>query len=281
MSRDFFLYMRDLQISLDDFSRAHDLVLETLTPWTNFSNEPLSSAVFILLSALACVLYLAAPLLPLRHIFLVAGWAVISLGHPAIQLHAEKSYHKHVRPAGHRALDMLDRWITSDIVLDAEPEILEVEIFELQRRRGKRLTLLEHQDQSIPSSPWYGPEEWEPWIFSPSAWEKQAPARVAGENPTGTRFFEDVRPPKGWEWASKKWALDLASAEWVDGRMVGGCEVELDGERWVYDIELDGDGSTTSRGEWRRRRWVRKVRRGKVGGKTKVLTNEKKSKKGN
>ena len=265
---------------MDDFSRAHDLVLETLTPWTNFSNEPLSSAVFILLSFLACALYLAAPFLPLRHVFLVAGWAIVCLGHPAIQLQAEKSYHKHIRPAGHKALDTLDRWIASDIVMDAEPEVLEVEIFELQRRKGGRLTLPDSEDQQDQGQTWEAPEEWEPWLFSPSAWERLAPARVAGENPKGTRFFEDVRPPKGWEWASKKWALDLASAEWVEGRLVGGCEVEVDGERWVYDVETSRDDMVTTRGEWRRRRWVRKVKREKIRGqsigKVKVLTSEKK-----
>ena len=278
-SRDFFRNMRDLQNSMDDFSRAHDLVLETVTPWTNFSNEPLSSAVFILLSTLACILYLAAPLLPLRHIFLVGGWAVISLGHPAIQLQAEKSYHKHVRPASHKALDMLDRWIASDIVMDAEPEILDVEIFELQRRKGGRLTFSDSSDKETQGSSWGSVEEWEPWIFSPSAWERLAPARVAGENPKGTRFFEDVRPPKGWQWVSKKWVLDLASAEWVEQRMVGGCEVEIDGERWVYDIESVGDeGLSTIRGEWRRRRWTRRVKREKLRGQSsgmvRVLTGE-------
>ena len=164
------------------------MVFETVTPWTNFSNEPRSSAVFILLSLWACVLYLAAPLLPLRHIFLVGGWAVICLGHPSMQLHAERSYHKHIRPAGHRALDTLDRWITSDIVMDTEPELLEVEIFELQRRKGGGLTLPESPTQELQHIAWEQPEEWEPWLFSPSAWEKLAPARVAGENAKGTRL---------------------------------------------------------------------------------------------
>ena len=188
MSRDFFRNMRDLQNCMDDFSRAHDLVFETVTPWTNFSNEPRSSAVFILLSLWACVLYLAAPLLPLRHIFLVGGWAVICLGHPSMQLHAERSYHKHIRPAGHRALDTLDRWITSDIVMDTEPELLEVEIFELQRRKGGSLTFPDSPTQESQHLAWEQPEEWEPWLFSPSAWEKLAPARVAGENAKGTRL---------------------------------------------------------------------------------------------
>jgi hypothetical protein len=281
MSRDFFRNMRDLQNCMDDFSRAHDLVLDTLTPWTNFSNEPLSSAIFIFLSALVCTLYLAAPLLPLRHIFLISGWAIVGLGHPALQIRAERTYYKHVRPASLKALDWFDDWISSDIVLDDTPEKLEVEVFELQRRRGRRLNFGTDTDSEVYDSSWNEPEEWEPWLFSPSPWEPLAPSRIAGERPKGTRFFEDVKPPKGWEWANKKWILDLESAEWVQNRMLSGCEVEIDGERWVYDMESSNDQSNAKRGEWRRRRWIRKVRREKIKGesmiRTKILSNERRA----
>ena len=116
----------------------------------------------------------------------------------------------------------------------------EVEIFELQRRVG-----------SLSVSDFSPNDDYESWIFSPIAWEPLAPGRIAGERVKGTRFFEDVQPPGGWEWESKKWELDLGAKEWVEERIVSGVEVEVEGERWVYDIE----------GEWRRRRWVRTVRR--------------------
>ena len=124
-------------------------------------------------------------------------------------------------------------------------------MFELQRRTG--------------SNP-LAAVEWEPWIFSPSAWEPMAPGRIAGERLKGTRFFEDVMPPTGWQWVGKKWELDLGSAEWVEERLLAGIEVELEGERWVYDIVQDekdygGAEKIRKRGEWRRRRWVRMVRR--------------------
>ena len=103
--------------------------------------------------------------------------------------------------------------------------------------------------------------EWESWIFSPSAWEPTAPLRIAGERVKGTRFFEDVTAPAGWEFSDKKWGLDLGSKEWVEERMVGGLEVEVEGERWVYDVLNGEGGGTRRRGEWRRRRWVRLVKR--------------------
>ncbi|KAG8427799.1 Peroxisome size and maintenance regulator [Metarhizium acridum] len=96
-------------------------------------------------------------------------------------------------------------------------------------------------------------------------------------------------PPNAWEWSEKKWALDLWSREWVEERIITGVEVETEGERWVYDIwsekgdrtgvidtpepvqskEMamrqtsweEGEDATERRGDWRRRRWVRLVKR--------------------
>lgn len=172
----------------------------------------------------------------------------------------------------------VEKWVGRDVILDSAPETREVEIFELQRLSAAG--------------------EWEPWLFLPSPYDPLSPARIAGERPVGTRFFEDVQPPQGWEWSEKKWALDLWSREWVEERIITGVEIETEGERWVYDIydeqkERIGviDGSTLitgkgegkgagagatmrpkpsweegedgdgRRGEWRRRRWVRLVRR--------------------
>ena len=122
-------------------------------------------------------------------------------------------------------------------------------------------------------------------MFSPTPYDPLSPQRISGARPKGTRFFEDVAPPKGWEWGDKKWILDMASREWVEQRMVQGVEVEVEGERWVADLAVDEDdgdekaqaqgkgkmrdweeGSGSERmGEWRRRRWVRTVRRKVVG----------------
>ena len=145
----------------------------------------------------------------------------------------------------------------------------EVEIFELQRRKGGL----------------YG--EWEPWMFSEKPYDPLSPERISGERPKGTQFFEDVAVPDDkWKWADKKWVLDLDSRGWVEQKMLQGVEVELEGERWVSDLlgegngEVQSDGSAigkgkgkrqekiqvrdweegtgTSRlGEWRRRRWIR------------------------
>ena len=183
------------------------------------------------------------------------------------------NHDEHLLPHEKHAKSWLDTFIAHDIVLDEPPEQREVEVFELQRRKGGR------------------DGEWESWMFSPTPYDPLSPQRISGDRPKGTRFFEDVVPPTGWEWEDKKWVLDLSSREWVEQRMVQGVEVEVEGERWVSDLaSLDsandndndsgvvaiqprakagpgweeGDGDAKM-GAWRRRRWVRMVRRQVLG----------------
>jgi len=267
LSRDFFHNMRDLQNSMEDFSQMHDAIVKLVVPRTNFSDEALSSALFVVLCAACLLMSLAANIIPWRLIFLAVGWGVTCVGHPLVQKQLE-SAQKGVQPRGEKARTWVEKWVERDVILDSAPETREVEIFELQRLSGAG--------------------EWEPWLFSASPYDPLSPARIAGERPSGTRFFEDVQPPQGWEWSEKKWALDLWSREWVEERIITGVEIETEGERWVYDIYDENavkigviDGSTFDskgknpskpsweegedsdgrRGEWRRRRWVRLVKR--------------------
>ena len=191
-------------------------------------------------------------------------WTIITLGHPAVQQFALSTRASHLKPHEETAKSFFETWIAADICLDTPPEEREVEIFELQH--------LHHG-------------EWEPWIFSPSPYDPLSPSRIAGERAKGTRFFEDVQPPSGWEWSSKKWELDLESKDWVAERACQGVGVEQEGERWVVDLaaeekdqEEEGTPGVSNKaklkspdweesmgmgktGEWRRRRWVRMVRR--------------------
>jgi Integral peroxisomal membrane peroxin len=263
MSGDFFRNLRDLQNCMEDFSQVHDKVCSLILPRTNFSNEPLSSTLFLFLFVTCCVLFLASHLLPWRAIFLAAGWFFVIACHPKLQRSLRAAHDEHLLPRERQAQGWLNAWIENDIILDSSPETREVEIFELQKR--------------VWSSSSIG--EWEGWVFSSSPYDPLSSTRISGDRPHGTRFFEDVRPPPGWEWADKKWTLDLLSKDWVEERMITGVEVETEGERWVYDIVYaigeeealkKGKGKRRDweearergkKGEWRRRRWVRMVKR--------------------
>ena len=264
MSKDFFRNLRDLQNSMDDFSVLHDFVMEIVIPRMDFSNEPISSTIFLAFFFACCVLFISSHLLPWRHVSLAACWMAISFGHPRVQKLFWANREEDIKTHKRNAENWLDRWLSQDFILDAPPEIREAEIFELQRRKGGDIG------------------EWEAWLFGPSPYDPLSAQRISEDRPQGTRFFEDVAPPPGWDWGDKKWILDLESKEWVVQRMIQGVEVEIEGERWVYDLLPEGSGEPASeaqsprtrevrrghggqgngplrRGEWRRRRWIRSV----------------------
>lgn len=271
LSHDFWRNMRDLQNCMEDFSRIHDAGNEYITPYTNFSDESLSSSLYLVLFAVSCVAFLGSQLVPWRAIALLGGWILTVAGHPKAQKLILSSRNMSQLRQTVEALQMSFRhWVETDVVLDEPSEQRQVEVFELQRFQ--------------PSS-----ETWESWLFSPNPYDPLSAARIGEDRPKGTQFFEDVQPPRGWAWKHKKWSLDLLSREWVEERMITGVEIETEGERWVYDLKADeleellenplrvgknkkrvrsiplsgweeGSG-LEERGEWRRRRWTRLVER--------------------
>ena len=313
-----------------DFSMLHDATISLIAPATNFSNEVLSSRVFLYLTVTTVLLFIAANLLPWRAISLIVGYTTVIAGHPRVQLWLHKT-EKRMRlkrsaekpegtptlfgfglPQSLSALPPLLNSISA-ITLDTAPETREVEIFELQHR-----PLIAPGSRSI--------EEWTSYVFTPNAYDPLSPARISGERPRGARFFEDVQPPKGWAWYNKKWELDLEAREWVSERLITGVEFDVSSAGfgaeefggWVWDLpplkeayeddddlwlaygggtdDINGGGGDTRAatrkklgkkelerqkramaekrqkdweearhsgrtGEWRRRRWVRVVRR--------------------
>lgn len=234
-SKDFFRNMRDLQNSMADFSNLHDALVQSIAPATNFSNETFSSQVFLYLTILTTTSLITAHLLPWRLIALVLGWTVTVSSHPTAQsylLRLQKQAEAQTQQALNDPALRHARYIRgiplpatpaaihstltafSEITLSTTPETREVEIFELQHRPL----------QSVASDK---AAEWQPHLFTPSPYDPLSPSRIAGDRPRGTRFFEDIAPPEGWEWASKKWELDLEAGEWVNDRLVVGVEYDV------------------------------------------------------
>ena len=240
MSKDFFRNMRDLQNSMEDFSRIHDASIAIMSPYTDFSDEKTSSAVFLAIFTLLLLATITAHLVPWRLLALLAGWTFIFLGHPRVQemLGSEKSQSQ-MKEQSMRLSSLLSTTVTQDITLELEPEVYEVEIFELQRLLNPSSTFTLPTSTSSPAlsnliatAPGVK-GEYEPYLFGPSPWDPMSPARLSGAVPTGTHFFEDVAAPRGWVWHDKKWNLDLMSTVFVEERCITGVEVETEGERFV------------------------------------------------
>ena len=88
-SKDFFRNMRDLQNCMADYSDVHDATVSAFAPLTNFSNEKLSSTVFLTCMLMAALLFLTAHLLPWRLILLVGGNAAILSMHPSFSQYVQ------------------------------------------------------------------------------------------------------------------------------------------------------------------------------------------------
>ncbi|RVX70962.1 hypothetical protein B0A52_06120 [Exophiala mesophila] len=237
-SKDFFRNMRDLQNSMADFSNGHDALISVVAPATNFSNEVFSSQLFLYLTILTSLSFITAHLLPWRMIFLVAGWTFIVSMHPTAQVWLARLQKRAERQASQALSDpnfRHRRYIhgiplpatpavmqstaqsLSAITLSSMPDTREVEIFELQHR--PLIPLSGNTSSAV--------LEWQPHLFSSTPYDPLSPSRISGDRPRGTRFFEDVAPPEGWEWAGKKWELDLEAGEWVNERLVVGVEYDV------------------------------------------------------
>lgn len=258
-SKDFFRNMRDLQNCMADFSDGHDAAVALVAPLTNFSNEKLSSALFLACAVATVVLFLSAHLLPIRFVMLGAGNVGILMNNPTFRQFAQnimqdisgidelddaeetsagKELFGHPIPQNpSAAVSTLEK--LADISLDSTPEEREVEIFEVQFRAAEASEQL-----------------WESYLFSPQPYDPLSPSRIAGDRPRGCRFFDDVQPPNGWRWKSKKWQLDLDCREWVVERMITGVGFEIPGMTpegnpaideiggWVWDLPSESAQST-------------------------------------
>ncbi|KAI5293887.1 hypothetical protein KEM52_005053 [Ascosphaera acerosa] len=91
LSRDFLDNMAHLQKSMGDFADAYDAVVAALLPAADFSNERLSSAIFLAAAALLLALLCTAHLVPRNLVVLVAGDAAVLAGNERVRWHARRA----------------------------------------------------------------------------------------------------------------------------------------------------------------------------------------------
>lgn len=250
-SRDFLNNMRDIQVSMAQFSNAYDMLMKTVLPAVNFSNSTVSSLIFLVVFFFTVSMILVSHRIPWSMVWLVAVNAFFIAIHPSVQPRlseliknpqqflAKRSYPGKTAAAaaaGYMPINLatVSTYVGSAATLsvDSNVEEREVEIFELQHKI---------------TSPYSLTPEWETFLFTQTPYEPLSPLRIAGDRPKGTRFFEDIRPPPGWCWKTPKWELDLDCREWVLERMVTGVQFEVSCASeysstpeavsgWVWDI---------------------------------------------
>ncbi|RKF81062.1 Peroxisomal membrane protein PEX29 [Golovinomyces cichoracearum] len=273
-SKDFFRNMRDIQNIMESYSQLHDQIADHVLPLTRFNDELISLNIFIFFLFGSFFLLSVSHIIPWRWIVLSMGWIITSVNHPVIYYQLLYLSERVILSNKPQIKEIFNSWMAKNVLIDPS-DVREVEIFELQHLSSAG--------------------EWESLLLSSTPFTPSMQGCVRSERPKGTRFFEDVQPPSGWEWAEKKWTIDLWAREWVEERIITGVEIENEGERWVYDLRYDNEddencenslGSNIKhnwaeiqrltpnweekpetkrgnkkRGDWRRRRLVRNVKR--------------------
>jgi hypothetical protein len=234
LSRDFFMNMRDIQNSMDDFNSLYDLIRAWIVEITTFTNEPLSSTflAFATIGSLALIVF--GQWLPVRWIILIIGNAAILSGHPAVFHYITTTY---ITPTDIERIRLRIEEFAKEDYIPPPPSqdvVYTVEIFESRRL--------------LPPVPPNHLPDWSKSSFSP----------FPPQSTNGTAKLSTVSPPPGFAFLSDEWQIDEDKERWVKER---GLHDETgfwyaDGE----ELEREGDGWVVyEAGGWKVRRLTRGV----------------------
>jgi hypothetical protein len=224
--------LRDLQNGLGRLVEVFDKLEHFVKHVGSFKDERRASATYLFLMMLIFSTTYFASFVPPHLAILFTGWTIIICSHPVIRVKVQKFLKEYFEQESFvvTAIKSLEK---TEVIIDFEPEERKVELFELQR---VGLT----------------PRQWIPWLYTPVVYEPQSALRKRHARPPGTRFLEDAQPPSGWFFKEDEpWVLDTKTKGWVSHRGIRFVELDLENS-WAYDYK------DNERGEWRRRRWVRK-----------------------
>ncbi|OUM53854.1 hypothetical protein BVG19_g3175 [[Candida] boidinii] len=128
-----------------------------------------------------------------------------------------------------------EMFIDNLIVVDEEPEIKTVEIFEIEQRG---LT----------------PHQFIPFLFSNSIYDKSSVSRNSNRKPKGVPMIHLVKAPISWKFKDDSdWEIDTNPKEWCSNKVIDkyiSFRSDSDQEGWVYDADDDET-------QFRRRRYTR------------------------
>lgn len=240
LSQEFVLNLTDLQNHMLIYVYFYDFVNEWLAKFAYFTNEKISTAIFLilLLIGLTNALFLdtLSKYLPIKGFILAIGWLLIFMLHPkSKEWFLFKANSEETRL---RVLTLTNRFET---IINEHLRYTDV-------RENKLVSVFEIQKFS---------EREKCWVlvgFSNDDYTLFSDLRIKQEDiayhcaPT----LDEVKPPLAWEWVEDddSWALDLEPAEWVEQGFIQYVDIDM-GTKWVYDLTLEG-----KRGEYRRRMWT-------------------------
>lgn len=250
--------MRDLQNLTTDLLNSIDQGENLSTDLIAFKDERLTTFIFYISIVATSVVLFFGKYIPWRMIFIQSGWAFMILCHPNTKKYlVTLSNNKKNKPAvetdeessgevtGGKVIKLpFQSFDPHDIIVDDQPEVRVVEIYELQRR-----DLFKH--------------EWKLYAYTKRLFDFKDSVRVSERLPHGVDTLSKVLPPPEWKYDfgfANNWRIDQQPLEFLNSRGISQEHLVCpeDGDGWIYDdLPVDQDLTT----EFRRRRLYRECYR--------------------
>lgn len=248
-TREFLINVTDLQNHMLIYIYIWDLIaLKITNRFGNFSNELISSALFLAVLVWALSIYLFCELykslLPVAKVGLIISiWLLAIAFHPRLKVKIlNVLLSEELRIKLLNTTNDLEKIVNSGFVFDQLPKehTFEVEIFETQ--------MLDEESS-----------EWNHSFFTDDPLTRKSLPRFSCSI-SAVDNISKIQAPANFEFVSNSiWKIDLNSPEiWLKGHLIDPHSTQFDVEtKWVYDLDLDEEenGST----KYRRRRWLRNV----------------------
>lgn len=251
--------MRDLQNLTTELLNYMDQGENLANDVFGFKDERLTTFIFYILIAVTTVVLFLGKYIPWRMIFIQSGWAFMILCHPNTKKYLvalskntkskkpdevviEKKEEIKKSPTSIFEGLALDR---HDIIVDDQPQVRIVEIFELQKR-----DVLKY--------------EWTLYAYTKRLFDFKDSVRVSGKLPHGVDSLLKVLPPPEWKYDfayANNWRIDQNPTEFLRARRIDQkylrCPENLP-DGWIYDRLPESQDSSI---EFRRRRLYRECYR--------------------
>lgn len=237
--------MRDLQNLTSDVIESMERSKKLTVDLFSFKDERLTTFIFYILIAITSFVLAFGKYIPWRIIFILSGWMIMAMGHPNTKKYLVKTKtspaEKSTEPRNELKPSFIDTFDSRSIIVDDEPEVRMVEIYELQVRNVLN-------------------RAWEPHAYSKRLFDYKDKVRIAGKLVHGVDDLSKVLPPPEWKYdigSAKSWYIDVDPAQFLQQRGIDLQWLAIqpkETEGWIYDkIPADDDSAT----EFRRRRLYR------------------------
>lgn len=238
-SQEFILNVTDLQNHMLLYVMLYDFICSNLEKFAYFTNEQISCVVFVTLLAFALLnvtlIETICGLLPIKLLFLIAGWGFMAVMHPALRHSVlAKMQSSWLEEKLNDYNTRFQHAIKENLRFVEAREQKVVAIFEIQKYKEKY-------------------KEWRSIGFSNDDYSLFSGIRINEIDISKhcVKILDEVEPPIDWEWSEgSNWILDLKPKEWVAERFIQYVDIDTE-TKWVYDVDFNG-----CRGQYRRRMWT-------------------------